>query len=146
MTKRITIEQTGFDVPIGDLDFFFSTAEEDLVKFFDDIKFIEEFSDGLDKEMADLHEKSKDVESLDEKKEFSLAMLDVRKRATKVPYDLLLGVGAFDKLNDLYSVTALLDTFPKVMTYVTDEIDKYTKKRQTADNQLIEQYRKKKKK
>lgn len=119
-TIAVPIQRTGFPVMIGELEIWFDTSQENLLRFFD-------FEAEAKKRLTEL-EKSVVEANLDQEDEgVSKAVaekaLSLDKAYLEIQYDLIFGNGTFEKLYALYpDQEALKNTFDIVARLVAEKL------------------------
>lgn len=98
MTKPLVfnIERQGFPIKFGEIDFFFGTSQEELVRFFDLKKTFE-------KDLEKLHEERRAIEISEESSSKEVnKTIEINKKILALEYDSVLGEGTFDKIYSKY--------------------------------------------
>ena len=143
MTNRIEIEKSGFNVPIGELDFFFSTSETSLMSFYDKVGEAEKTESELTKKYQGIDMGELESDNLEKSKEQATNALAVLKEEVKYKYDIILGEGTFEQLHKIYDLWQLDETYPKVINYMTVGIEKYFDDKQKNNVTIMDDYLKK---
>lgn len=83
------LERSGFPIKIGELEFFFGTEVEELLRFYD-------VQDELEVKQRELSKQQEELENIDNStKEYGLLQVNLLKEVLKAKYDALLGDGSF---------------------------------------------------
>lgn len=143
MTKRIDIKKSGFNVPIGELDFFFSTAEDNLMAFYDKMETAPQKELAIAEKYSEVDTDKLEGDDVEESHKQAKKGLSVMREETAFKYDVILGEGTFDELNKIYDLWALEDTYPKVVEYIVDGINKYFDGKTKSNKKVMEEYIKK---
>lgn len=143
MGNRIEIEKNGFNVPIGELDFFFSTSETSLMSFYDKVGEAEKTENELTKKYQGIDMGELESDDLEKSKEQAMNAIAVLKEEVKYKYDIILGEGTFEQLHNIYDLWQLDGTYPRVVNYMTEGIEKYFDDKQKNNVTIMDDYLKK---
>ncbi|MCO5468794.1 hypothetical protein NG876_12560 [Enterococcus faecium] len=119
------LERSGFPIKIGELEFFFGTEVEELLRFFD-------VQDELEVKQKELSKQQEELKNIDNStKEYGLLQINLLKEVLKAKYDALLGDGSFAKLYGKYPYISQLDSLFDTLEFeVAEEIEREATKRQ----------------
>lgn len=135
---KFDIKRSGFDVVIGEVNFFFSTSEDNLLRLID----WEEIS-GNQMRLIDDELGKFNLENMEEPEEFKQA-LNVAKSKVKMLYDDLLGEGSFDKLYAAYpDLIQLYTVYQDVLNGVLEEMEKIATENKKKSSLKVEKLKEK---
>lgn len=119
----INVERTGFPIKIQGIEFFFDTSVEGLENY----------------EQNYL----KAIDSIENMKETGNALAD-RKKVLKEAYDIILGVGSFEKIyKKISDVIALTNAFFLIVEEISKRTEELVKEQMDKTDSLVEEYEQK---
>lgn len=143
MTININIERSGFPIKIGEVEFWFDTSTEALVKFAD---VPQKINDRFNEYQKELVERSNSGEFDDVKEgvidaKVAQQAIEMEKKLLEIKYDAFFGDGTFAKLYEKYpDYLALENALEQVDELVAKELEKLQKERADRVNERTSQY------
>ncbi|MFW3388456.1 UNVERIFIED_CONTAM: hypothetical protein RF648_20935 [Kocuria sp. CPCC 205274] len=125
--QNIEIKRTGFPIQIGGIDFFFSTAEDNIARFLEMVNDPESYAKKVD-ELADeatlIEVKDGEIPDVEQYRK----MIELQKRALEIIYDVMLGEGGFKLLYAIYpDVRALINIMNAVIETISTGLEEWRK-------------------
>ena len=121
---NIDIKKRGFPINFGPVQFFFGTAAEELIRFFDTQEKYEAEAQKIAEEVQGLKKLENPT------KEEVSALLEATQKLAEIQYDGLLGEGAFERIyKEFPDVDQLLELFDDVCLSIAENIEEETEKR-----------------
>ena len=139
----VEVKRTGFPVTIGTYEMWFSTATEDLARYFD---MEEEATKRLNAYQKEIIATGfdKEIKPEDVKKDTVLGAIELEKKFIEIQYDLLFGDGTFAALYELYpDYEALNNTLEVVCKLIEDKLEELAIERADKAAKRIAGYTKK---
>lgn len=143
MTININIERSGFPIKIGEVEFWFDTSNEALVKF---AEVPQQINDRFNEYQKELVERSSAGEFDDVKDgivdaKVAQQAIEMEKKLLEIKYDAFFGDGTFAKLYEKYpDYLALENALEQVDELVAKELEKIQKERAKKVNERTSQY------
>ena len=133
---KIELKRTGFPVSIGEVDLWFDTSQESLMRFFDMEEEIQKRLVQYELEVLTANIGNK-IERDGVTKEVVAGAIDIEKKKIEIQYDLIFGDGTFDKLYKFYpdfhalnnALEAASELMYKKLEEIADEHKKVVKER-----------------
>lgn len=98
---KIELKRTGFPVKIGEVELWFDTSQESLMRFYDLEEEIQKRLVQYELEVLTANIGNK-IERDGVTKEVVAGAIDIEKKKVEIQYDLIFGDGTFDKLYKVY--------------------------------------------
>ena len=138
---KIELKRTGFPVKIGEVELWFDTSQESLMRFYDLEEEIQKrlVQYELDVVTANIGNK---IERDGVTKDVVAGAIDLEKKKVEIQYDLIFGDGTFDKLYkvypDFHALNNALEVAGELMYKKLEEIADEHKKvvKELADHYL----------
>lgn len=143
MTININIKRSGFPIKIGEVEFWFDTSNEALVKF---SEVPQQINDRFNEYQKELVERSNAGEFDDVKDgvvdaKVAQQAIEMEKKLLEIKYDAFFGDGTFAKLYEKYpDYLALENALEQVDELVAKELEKLQKERADKVNERTSQY------
>lgn len=122
---KIELKRTGFPVKIGEVELWFDTSQESLMRFYDLEEEIQKrlVQYELDVVTANIGNK---IERDGVTKDVVAGAIDLEKKKVEIQYDLIFGDGTFDKLYkvypDFHALNNALEVAGELMYHKLEEI------------------------
>lgn len=133
---QIDIKRSGFPVKIGEVELWFDDSLENIVKFFDAEKKLQE----KDLEIAEKLKKYEDVDETTMDTKTANKILELKKESIASFYDETFGEGSFKKVYDKYPhVDELESIIVPISKAISDAaIERQNKRMKQAESELNE--------
>lgn len=143
MTKGIEIKKSGFNVPIGTINVFFSTSVENLSRLKDSVAKLEAQEEELVNEFLSVDTDKLNSDNADESNKELDKGLKAYEDIVRLNYDGILGEGTYDQLLSEYDLWSLEDAYPRVVGYIEKEVEKFFESRTANKNKVLDDFHKK---
>lgn len=145
---KIDIKRSGFPITIGEVELWFNTSPESLRRYVEAIEGFSELEKNMQEKAKDIHLPDdfnvEDIENID--LEMTDKAFELNKEFIGSQYDLIFGVGTFDKLYSVYpDVEALENALNVVGPAINEKLNELEKERNTQVESIKNKYLNKKK-
>lgn len=140
---KVDIKRTGFPIKVGEVELWFDTSLESLVRFYDVEEEATKRLNEFEKEVLESNI-GKEVEENSVTKDTVLGAIELEKKRLEIQFDLLFGEGVFKQLYTKYpDYTALENTFETLVDLVTKRLDEEMAERAEQAKNSTAKYTKK---
>ncbi len=133
---QIELKRTGFPVKIGEVELWFDTSQESLMRFYDMEEELKRrlVQYELDVVSANINNK---IERDGVTKEVVAGAIELEKKPLEIQYDLIFGDGTFDKL---YSVYPDYNALEQTAIMLHDKLEELAEQHKTVVKERASHY------
>lgn len=137
---QIELKRTGFPVKIGEVELWFDTSQESLMRFYDMEEELKRrlVQYELDVVSANINNK---IERDGVTKEVVAGAIELEKKQFEIQYDLIFGDGTFDKLYSVYpDYNALNNALEQTAIMLHDKLEELAEQHKTVVKERASHY------
>lgn len=137
---QIELKRTGFPVKIGEVELWFDTSQESLMRFYDMEEELKRrlVQYELDVVSANINNK---IERDGVTKEVVAGAIELEKKQLEIQYDLIFGDGTFDKLYSVYpDYNALNNALEQTAIMLHDKLEELAEQHKTVVKERASHY------
>lgn len=137
---QIELKRTGFPVKIGEVELWFDTSQESLMRFYDMEEELQRrlVQYELDVVTANINNK---IERDGVTKEVVSGAIELEKKQLEIQYDFIFGDGTFDKLYSVYpDYNALNNALEQTAIMLHDKLEEVAEQHKTVVKERASHY------
>ena len=137
---KIELKRTGFPVTIGEVELWFNTSQESLVRFFD---LEEEIQRRLVQYELEVVTSNLDntIQRDGVTKDVANGAVDLEKKKLEIQYDIIFGDGTFDKLYSVYpDYIALENALEQASILMYKKLEEHAEQHKQVVKERVDHY------